>query len=1572
MQYQKRYIQPLKQLLFILIAGSVAILFPVNIQAQQVLSQKAVLSSGQTGFKITQNDINGFHFINLLTALDVHEEGTTKGIYSVIGVDGYALTQVAGDPSLPILRKLIEVPENAIVKSTITKAVYKEYTLADLGIRYQIIPAQLSVPKTDINTQATPFVKNNATYNSNSFGDTVTVSTQDAGLLRGVRLMRLEVSAVKYNPVTQKLRICTDLEVEVSFSTPKSEQANNLSSPYFENILSLSANHLKSTSKALIAAQPVTYVILSNPLFKTTLKPFIDWKIQKGFNVIEAYTDNPAVGKTPSAIKQYLQNLYFNPPQGMSSPTFLLIVGDVNLLPSFHSDIGQHVTDLYYAEYTGDKLPELFYGRFPASNVAELQVMIDKTLEYEKYTMPDPSYLGKAALISGADASHQLNWSNGQIRYASDNYFNASQNIDASVVLQPSVPVDVDKTMQSIASGVGFADYTAHCNAAGWTDPKFTTTELSNLKNDHKYTLMVGNCCQSARYDQDCFAKAVLALPGKGAIGYIGGSNDTYWDEDYWWSTGFKAITGNPTYDAQHPGALDGAFHTHNEGTDKWFITQGQLLVAGDLAVEQSNSTLKAYYWEIYCLMGDPSLSMYYGIPKPLTHSYLQLLPIGATSFIIHTEPNAYAAISMNGKLYGAAMAGADGTAVVNLTPFTVAGDADIVITLQNREPYIGTVRVDSPTGAYMLLNSYTLHDVIGNNDGFADYGEQPTLNINIKNFGQQPSGNLILKLTSQDTLVKVRQPVANWKSVAPTDSATVNDAFQIIIDSLTPDRHLANLSLEVMDGINSWITKFTLPIRSRKLEAGTEAIYDPTPGNGNGLSDPGETFTLKIPVSNTGQSTSHNTTLSISSDSQFLTLLNPSVFLGDVLPGTQKTAEFNILAASNASLGTMSKVTLRARASGNYSVSKDYLLSIGVISENFETNNFDHLPWQQSGSLPWTITNINPEQGTFCARSGAITHAQSSTLSILFNILRDGKISFFRKVSSEAGYDRLLFYVDDLLVNEWSGQQDWENVSFDVTAGTHTFRWTYLKDGASSVGSDCAWIDNIVFPQVDTSPLIQPGALIINDDTGNKNGQLDPGEKVIITLPLENNGLTPTVNAIAKLTCTSPYIMIDQSEVRLGTMVRGTLYQPQFTADVSNTAPIGAAVDLAFRLDDLATSVQKSYVRIIGNTPVIEDFERGNFNSMNWLSGGNNPWIIDNTSSTLTGKFSARSGSIGDLQTSDLMISLEVVADDSIRFWLNTSTEKMADYLKFSIDNFEMGSWSGETAWTRVAFKVTPGIHTFKWSYQKDYISSSGSDAVWIDNVQFPPISPSLPLGTLASVNPVRICQGESAVLSVKASGGTGVFSYSWKPSTGLSDPLSATPVATPDASTDYTAEVNDGNITSSTTVHLTVLQRPAKPVITISTNGKTLYSSAYQGNQWYKDSVAIAGATASGYTPTQAGNYAVKVIDYSNCVSERSLPFQFPASDLSTTDISSSLDFSPNPFTGVLNLNYSLTNATPLSLTLCDLTGRIINQIVENSMQSPGYYQTTLNIPSLQNGIYLIVMKTNSKTIIRKVVKN
>jgi hypothetical protein len=45
----------------------------------------------------------------------------------------------------------------------------------------------------------------------------------------------------------------------------------------------------------------------------------------------------------------------------------------------------------------------------------------------------------------------------------------------------------------------------------------------------------------------------------------------------------------------------------------------------------------------------------------------------------------------------------------------------------------------------------------------------------------------------------------------------------------------------------------------------------------------------------------------------------------------------------------------------------------------------------------------------------------------------------------------------------------------------------------------------------------------------------------------------------------------------------------------------------------------------------------------------------------------------------------------------------------------------SGTSHWTYVSVPVSAGTHTFRFSYEKDYSQSSGSDCVWIDNVSLP-----------------------------------------------------------------------------------------------------------------------------------------------------------------------------------------------------------------------------------------------------------
>ena len=132
--------------------------------------------------------------------------------------------------------------------------------------------------------------------------------------------------------------------------------------------------------------------------------------------------------------------------------------------------------------------------------------------------------------------------------------------------------------------------------------------------------------------------------------------------------------------------------------------------------------------------------------------------------------------------------------------------------------------------------------------------------------------------------------------------------------------------------------------------------------------------------------------------------------------------------------------------------------------TEDFETQSFAKFPWSSSGDAGWVIARFEGHSGRYCAKSGSIGDSQSTTLQVTLECAA-GNITFYRRISSEQGYDHLTFYIDGVEQNNWSGQEDWTEVSFAVDEGTRTFAWTYSKDGSGSAGNDAAWIDDIVFP---------------------------------------------------------------------------------------------------------------------------------------------------------------------------------------------------------------------------------------------------------------------------------------------------------------------------------------------------------------------------------------------------------------------------------------------------------------------------------------------------------------------------
>jgi hypothetical protein len=116
----------------------------------------------------------------------------------------------------------------------------------------------------------------------------------------------------------------------------------------------------------------------------------------------------------------------------------------------------------------------------------------------------------------------------------------------------------------------------------------------------------------------------------------------------------------------------------------------------------------------------------------------------------------------------------------------------------------------------------------------------------------------------------------------------------------------------------------------------------------------------------------------------------------------------------------------------------------------------------QPAGSnAAWVVSNDAAFAGSLSLKSGFIAANQKSEIAYRANFAA-GNVSFARKVS---GVAPLQFHIDGVLQASWSGEQDWALVSFAVPAGTHTFMWRYVRNGAGSAGGDAAWIDSVVLP---------------------------------------------------------------------------------------------------------------------------------------------------------------------------------------------------------------------------------------------------------------------------------------------------------------------------------------------------------------------------------------------------------------------------------------------------------------------------------------------------------------------------
>ena len=249
--------------------------------------------------------------------------------------------------------------------------------------------------------------------------------------------------------------------------------------------------------------------------------------------------------------------------------------------------------------------------------------------------------------------------------------------------------------------------------------------------------------------------------------------------------------------------------------------------------------------------------------------------------------------------------------------------------------------------------------------------------------------------------------------------------------------------------------------------------IQDPT-GNNNGRIDPGETVDLVFKLRNHGGRTVEALKGNFNYDSAWISVPDPDVYFGSIPHAATAQATVTVTAddATPVEEIIMSVMNLSGN-NGDYTHSFPCHYTVGAMIEDWETNSFEQFEWG-STNTPWIVSPVLPYEGLYSAKSANIDDNEKSGLTLTLDVIGYDEISFYRKVSSEVGFDFLKFYIDGVLKDQWSGNTDWAKVSYEVTPGTHTFKWAFEKDGATSQGYDCGWIDWITLPSFNISGELQ------------------------------------------------------------------------------------------------------------------------------------------------------------------------------------------------------------------------------------------------------------------------------------------------------------------------------------------------------------------------------------------------------------------------------------------------------------------------------------------------------------------
>jgi len=1058
-----------------------------------VLTLVASLSAGIVTVSDSANEVNVISSNNSETVLEmtlgqfIQEEVEIDGVvYKTLSLNKEAETYKKGAPEVPILTRSIIVDNYSSSELQVISSDYVEYELA-------LAPSKGVITR-DMDPTTVPYVFGNEYSNDAFFPENVS-SLSSPFIMRNYRGVSVTFNPFQYNPVSGVLRVYTTIKVAVN-NTGKA--GINTLTTNVKNVTSFDAiykRHFLNYDETRYAAlnEFGSILVIAPQNYFSTMQAYVDWKNTKG--IATEMVDIATVGSSANSIRTYIQN-YYNTHDDFA---FVQIAGDAAQVPTL--SVAGGGSDPSFALVAGnDSYPDIFIGRYSAQTTAQLATQINRTIAYERDTDTDADYLNRAMGL----ASNEGGGTQGDMGESDIAHMNLIRTdllgYGYNSVDQIYDPGASSTTVgNNVNAGRGFINYVGHGSVNAWSTSGFSVNQVNNLTNVGELPFIVSVACVNGDFvSNTCFAEAWMRATYNGD------------------ATGAIAMYASSINQAWSP-----PMRGEDEITD--LLVAEELTSIGGLYYSGSCEMIEAYNasgietFKTWHIFGDASLQVRAKTPETMTLSHTGILFVGTEEYTVNTGvENALVAVSFENQLLGSGYADATGSVTLALENLPVTPqDLTLTVTAFNKVTVTETVEITPAAGAYVVVNSLPETNFVNGYDG--------SFALELKNVGVETATELSITLTSDNDDIEFTANEVTVASINADQVITIGgDVLNLTVADGIEDQAPLGFTVTISsEGNEDWVYPLTI-FGDAPLFSFGDVMAVETNGNGNNRMDAGETFSLSVPLSNLGHNVALAPEVTLNFPGGDVTVPNNTSTIADLAISATNNVEFELFISSQVAPGTELDFTFEV-ASGVYNEELDYSAFVGLAVEDFEAQDLDIFGWATTGGTYTFDTNAH--EGVYSLKSADISHNGTTTLVVDYESGEAGEISFWIKISTESGYDFVKFYIDGSLQDSWAGDVDWSEQTYNTSAGNHTYKWDFTKDGSVDGGDDCFYLDYVVFP---TAEYVVPGTPEIAIDVLDYNfGEVtDTATELDVVINNSGDG-----DAIASIVTEAPFFLKNSND---------------------------------------------------------------------------------------------------------------------------------------------------------------------------------------------------------------------------------------------------------------------------------------------------------------------------------------------------------------------------------------------------------------------------------------------------------